>query len=59
MDKSQIECQERLSKIHVAIDIKKKWILSLKVTSEEVYDGNLDFIHNTIYVIVIFDLSEE
>ena len=24
MDKSQIECQERLSKIHVAIDIKKK-----------------------------------
>ena len=27
-------------KIHVAVDIKKKRILSLEVTSEEVYDGS-------------------
>ena len=28
-------------KIHVAVDIKKKRILSLEVTSEEVHDGNI------------------
>ncbi|MFY9794735.1 MAG: hypothetical protein WB988_09020 [Candidatus Nitrosopolaris sp.] len=27
-------------KIHVTVDIKKKKIVSLDVTSEEVYDGN-------------------
>ena len=28
-------------KIHVAVDIKKKRILSLEVTSEEVHDGKI------------------
>ena len=28
-------------KIHVAVDIKKKKILSLEVTSEEVHDGKM------------------
>ena len=28
-------------KIHVAVDIKKKRILSLEVTSEEVHDGKM------------------
>ena len=28
-------------KIHVAVDIRKKKILSLKVTSEEVHDGKV------------------
>ena len=28
-------------KIHIAVDIKKKRILSLEVTSEEVHDGKI------------------
>ena len=28
-------------KIHVAVDIKRKRILSLKITSEEVHDGRI------------------
>ena len=28
-------------KIHVAVDIKKKKILSIEVTSEEVHDGRI------------------
>jgi hypothetical protein len=37
-------------KIHVAVDIKKKRILSLEVTSEEVHDGNMlkDLVDNTL-----------
>ena len=42
MDKTQVECEEGISEdIHVAIDIKKKRILSLIVTSEEVHDGKI------------------
>ena len=35
-----MECKKRLCKIHVAIDIKKKKIVSLEVTSEEIHDGS-------------------
>jgi Transposase DDE domain len=34
-------------KIHVAVDIKKKRILSLEVTSEEVHDGRM--LKNLVY----------
>jgi hypothetical protein len=38
-------------KIHVAVDIKKKRILSLEVTSEEVHDGKMlkNLVDNTYY----------
>ncbi len=37
-----MECKKRLSKdIHVAVDIKRKRILSLQVTSEQVHDGKV------------------
>jgi hypothetical protein len=39
---TQLECKERgYLKIHVAVDIKQKRILSLHVTSEQVYDGKV------------------
>ena len=42
MDKTQVECQERgYLKIHVAVDIKRKRIISLHVTSEQVHDGKV------------------
>ena len=37
-----MECEERVSQIHhVAVHIKKKKIVSLDVTSEEVRDGTM------------------
>ena len=36
-----MECQKRILKIHVAVDIKNKKIISLEVTSEEVNDGKV------------------
>src|SRR5512134_1195474 len=42
MDKTQVECQERLSKdTCCCVDIKRKRILSLHVTSEQVHDGKV------------------
>jgi DDE family transposase len=42
MDKTQVECKERLSKdTCCCIDIKRKRILSLHVTSEQVHDGKV------------------
>src|SRR5919106_1470276 len=35
-----MEYQEMISKIHLAVDIRKKKVLSIKVTNEKVYDGN-------------------
>lgn len=35
-----MECQKGYLKIHVAVDIRKNKIVSLDVTSEEVYDGS-------------------
>ncbi|MGC1931700.1 MAG: hypothetical protein WA667_22250 [Candidatus Nitrosopolaris sp.] len=41
-----MECEKRVSgiKIHVAVDIKKKKIVSLDVTSEEVYGGKVKYL---------------
>ena len=36
-----MECQERLSKDTFSMDIKKKRILSLQVTSEKVHDNEV------------------
>ena len=38
-----MECkkQERLSKIHVAVNIKTKEIIALEVTDEKVHDGKV------------------
>ena len=42
MDKTQVECKERLSKDTCGcVDIKRKRILSLHVTSEQVHDGKV------------------
>ena len=43
MDKTQVECQERISKdTCCCVDIKRKRILSLHVTSsEQVHDGKV------------------
>ena len=42
MDKTQVECQERLSKdTCCCVDIKRKRIISLHVTSEQVHDGKV------------------
>jgi predicted Fe-Mo cluster-binding NifX family protein len=41
MAPSQMECQKRISEdTYVAVDINKKKIVSLEVTSEEVHDGS-------------------
>ena len=39
MAPSQMEPKKGYLKIHVAVDIKKKKIVSLEVTSEEIHDG--------------------
>jgi hypothetical protein len=36
-----MESKKRLSKIHIAVDIKRKRILSLDVTSEQVHDSKV------------------
>jgi Transposase DDE domain len=36
-----VECKRGYLKIHVAVDIKRKRILSLNVTSEQVHDGKV------------------
>jgi DDE family transposase len=41
MDSSQMAHQEGYLKIHVAVDIRKKKIVSLQVTSEEVHDSKM------------------
>ena len=42
MDTSQMACKNRLSKdTYVAVDVKKKKIVSLEVTTEEVHDSKM------------------
>ena len=41
MDETQWNVKRGYLKIHVAVDIKKKRILSLKVTGEQVHDSHV------------------
>ena len=44
MDETQVECKKRLSKDTCSVvDIKKKRVLALHVTSEQVHDGKKYF----------------